>query len=157
MSQVPVLENIKAFLSERRIPFREIHHEATRTSEESARVRGVPIDIGGKAIVMKTDDEFRLFVISAAHKVDSPAIKKYLGVKKLRFASADELQQLTGLVPGSVPPFGHPILPFNLYIDESVGRNAEIAFNAGSLSDSLILRTSDYLAVAGGEMFRFSA
>ncbi len=156
MSQLPVFENIKQFLSERKIPFREVHHEPTRTSEESARVRGVSIEIGGKAILMKTDDNFRLFVISAARKVDSSSVKKHLGVKKLRFASAEELQQLTGLMPGSVPPFGHPILPFDLYIDESIGRNAEIAFNAGSLTDSLILRSADYLAVAGGEMFSFS-
>lgn len=119
-------------------------------------MRGVPIEMGGKAILMKTDDVFRLFVVSAARKVNSAAIKKHLGIRKLRFATAEELHHLTGLVPGSVPPFGHPILPFSLYIDESIGTLSEIAFNAGSLTESLILRSADYLAVAGGEMFPFS-
>ena len=63
---------------------------------------------------------------------------------------------MTGRVPGSVPPFGEPVLPFPLYIDESIEANERIAFNAGSLTDSLVLGTEDYLRVACGELFRFS-
>src|SRR3954451_11841425 len=52
------------------VPFREIHHEPTRTSEESANARGEPLQIGGKAILLKTDDVFRLFVLPADRKLD---------------------------------------------------------------------------------------
>jgi len=76
-------------------------------------------------------------------------------VKKIRFATAEELKELTGLVPGSVPPFGQPILPFELYADESILANEKIAFNAGSLEDSIILRVEDWLAAARPEVFRF--
>ena len=78
-------------------------------------------------------------------------------MKSLRFATADELMDLTGLVPGSVPPFGEPVLPFPLFVDESIEANDRIAFNAGSLTDSVVLSTVDSLRVAGGEIFRFSA
>jgi len=54
-------------------------------------------------------------------------------VKKIRFASTEELLQLTGLVPGSIPPFGYPLLPFELFVDASILANEKIAFNAGSL------------------------
>ncbi len=64
--------------------------------------------------------------------------------------------QLTGLVPGSVPPFGRPILPFDLFIDVSVSANEKIAFNAGSLTTSIIMLCKEYLAVAGGKVFDFS-
>ena len=77
-------------------------------------------------------------------------------MKSLRFATADELMDLTGLVPGSVPPFGEPVLPFPLFVDESIEANDRIAFNAGSLTDSVVLSIVDYLRVAGGEIFRFS-
>ena len=70
--------------------------------------------------------------------------------------SVDELKEMTGLVPGSVPPFGKPILPFELYVDESILENDVIAFNAGSLSTSIIMRVDDYLRVAAPEVFRFS-
>jgi Ala-tRNA(Pro) deacylase len=104
---------------------------------------------------MKTGEMFRLFVLSANLKADSAAIRDKFGVRKIRFATADELKELTGLVPGSVPPFGNPILPFELYADSSVTANDKIAFNAGSLEDSIILRVEDWLRAARPEVFRF--
>jgi prolyl-tRNA editing enzyme YbaK/EbsC (Cys-tRNA(Pro) deacylase) len=152
-----VLEGLKSFLDSRGIAYRSVHHEPTRTSEESAKARGEDIAIGGKAILMKVDDEFKLFVLSAAKKIDSHKIKARFGVKKLRFATPEELQQLTGLVPGSVPPFGRPILPFDLYVDTSITLNEKIAFNAGSLMTSIIMSCRDYLSLAGPEIFDFSS
>jgi prolyl-tRNA editing enzyme YbaK/EbsC (Cys-tRNA(Pro) deacylase) len=104
---------------------------------------------------MKTGDVFRLFVLSAILKADSAAIREKFAVKKTRFATAGELKELTGLVPGSVPPFGPPILPFELYADPSVTANEKIAFNAGSLEDSIILRVEDWLRAARPEVFHF--
>ena len=42
------------------VAFREVRHEPTRTSREAAEARGEPERIGGKAIVAKVDDVFRL-------------------------------------------------------------------------------------------------
>ena len=151
-----MFEKIKALLDENQIEYRTLHHEPTLTSEDSARVRGESLAIGGKALIIKLDKTFRLFVISAAKKMDSKALKKHFGAKKSRFASREELMQMTGLVPGSVPPFGRPIIDLELYIDESVAENEKIAFNAGSLTDSVIMRTEDYLRVAQPEVIRFS-
>jgi prolyl-tRNA editing enzyme YbaK/EbsC (Cys-tRNA(Pro) deacylase) len=151
----PILEQIRTLLRSREIEFRELHHEPTRTSEDSARVRGEDLSIGGKALLIKVDDEFRLFVLSAALRVDAQAIRAHLNARRTRFASPEELAQLTGLVPGSVPPFGRPILPFTLYVDPSITGNERIAFNAGSLTDSIFLKVEDYLAVAQPKVFRF--
>lgn len=151
-----VFETIRRFLDENQIVYRTVHHEPTFTSEESARARGEEVKIGGKAIVLKVGDVFRLFVLSAALKIDSDAIKEHFQTKSTRFANAEELSDFTGLVPGSVPPFGFPILPFELYVDNSILRNEKIAFNAGSLTDSIVMRTSDYLKIADATVFDFS-
>jgi prolyl-tRNA editing enzyme YbaK/EbsC (Cys-tRNA(Pro) deacylase) len=63
---------------------------------------------------------------------------------------------MTGLVPGSVPPFGRPILPFDLFADDSVLRNDRIAFNAGSPTDSIIMSVEDYVRIAAPEVFPFA-
>jgi Ala-tRNA(Pro) deacylase len=149
------LDLIRQHLRALSIDFREIHHAPTFTSEESAKVRGEDLRIGGKALLMKIGDIFRLFVLSASLKADSAAIREKFAVKKIRFATPDELRQLTGLVPGSVPPFGPPILPFELYADPSITANDKIAFNAGSLEDSIILRVDDWLRAAHPDVFRF--
>jgi Ala-tRNA(Pro) deacylase len=126
------------------------------TSEESARERGEDLRIGGKAQLMKVGGEFRLFVLSGALRIDSQAVRARFGERKTRFATPAELQELTGLVPGSVPPFGRPILPFDLFADVSVFENDRIAFNAGSLTDSIILSAAEYRRVARPEVFRFA-
>lgn len=149
-------EQIKTWLSENGAVFREVHHEPTPTSEDSARARGEDISIGGKALVMKVDEAFKIFVISAAHKADSKKIRDYFRAKKSRFATAEELLALTGLVPGSVPPFGKPILDLDLFVDTSVTENEKIAFNAASLTDSIIMPTADYLRLAQPTIFSFA-
>ena len=157
MSDTSVLNSIRGLLNEQQIEFREVHHEPTSTSEDSARARGEPLSIGGKALLMKADGEFRLFVLPADRKVNSGSIRKKLATRKMRFASREELAELTGLVPGSVPPFGRPVLPFDLYIDSAIRENDRIAFNAGSLTDSIIMVVNDYLTVAQPqEVFSFS-
>ncbi len=152
-----MFETICAFLNERNIPFRTVHHEPTFTSEESAKARGEDVRIGGKAILMKIDDDFKLFVLSAAFKIDSKKIKEHFKAKSIRFATKEELHSLAGLVPGSVPPFGEPILDFELFIDRSVLQNEMIAFNAGSLTDSIIMKITDYLTVAHAHQIYFSS
>ncbi|MCB9856127.1 MAG: hypothetical protein H6818_10615 [Phycisphaerales bacterium] len=151
-----VFAAIRKMLDDAGATYRCVHHEPTFTSEQSALARGESINVGGKALVMKVGDTYRLFVISAALKADSAAIRKRFGEKKSRFATPDELLELTGLVPGSVPPFGRPILPFDLYADESIPANDRIAFNAGSLTDSLIVPMADYLRIARPEIFPFA-
>lgn len=152
-----VFETLCSYLNENHITYRQVQHHATYTSEESSLARGEDLNIDGKALLMKVDDQFCLFVISAVKKCDSKKIKEKLNAKKLRFATNDELFQLTGLVPGSVPPFGHPIMPFNLYIDESIVKNEKIAFNAGLLTESIVMKVEDYLKVVKQEIFGFSA
>src|SRR5258708_16996044 len=152
-----ILDKIRAWLTAESVPYREAHHEPTRTSEESARARGEEMRVGGKALLIKVDDTFRLFVLSADRKLDSAAVKQYFGAKRTRFATPEELMEMTGLVPASVPPFGAPILPFPLYTDPSVFENDRIAFNAGSLTCSMVIPIADYRRLAQPEAFRFSS
>ncbi len=154
----PTPDSIRAHLDGLHIPYRHLTHGPTLTSEESARARGEPIEVGAKALLIKVDDAFVLLVLSAALKLDSAAVKRRLGARSSRFASREELLHLTGLVPGSVPPFGPPILPFDLYIDSNLPGLPRVAFNCASLTESLILATPDYVrAAAPRDIFPFAA
>jgi len=151
-----IYNKIKELLNNSRIDYREIHHQPTRTSEESAKARGESLKIGGKCLILKIDNNFKAFVLSAERRIDSVKIKKRFKAKKIRFATPDELFDMIGLAPGSIPPFGSPIMPFNLYIDDSIIKNEKIAFNAGSLTDSIIISIKDYLKIVKAENFSFS-
>jgi prolyl-tRNA editing enzyme YbaK/EbsC (Cys-tRNA(Pro) deacylase) len=152
-----VLHRIRQALAEAALAYKEISHVPTHTSEESARVRGESLTVGAKALLLKTDDKFRLFVLPADRQLDAKRIKQELKVKSTRFATAAELLEQTGLVPGSVPPFGEPILPFELYGDTAIGTvEDKVAFNAGSLSHSIVMKASDWKVIAKPAEFSFS-
>jgi Ala-tRNA(Pro) deacylase len=152
----PVLLAIRDLLTREGVSFRALHHEPTRTSADSARVRGEELRVGGKALLVKVGQTQRLFVLSAALRFDSEAVRRHFGERRIRFATPEELAERTGLVPGSVPPFGPPILPFELYVDESILANERIAFNAGSLTDSIVMSVADYVRVARPTVMRFA-
>jgi prolyl-tRNA editing enzyme YbaK/EbsC (Cys-tRNA(Pro) deacylase) len=152
-----VLRRIRDALAVAGVNFQEISHLPTHTSEESARVRGESLAVGAKALLLKTDDKFRLFVLPADRQLDTKRIKQELKIKSTRFATAEELRELAALVPGSVPPFGEPILPFELYGDTAIGTTEDkVAFNAGSLSHSIVMKASDWNIVANPVQFSFS-
>jgi len=148
-SDVSVHERLVRLLTESGVAFRQLHHEPTPTSADAARVRGEPIGSGAKALLLKADNRFRLFVLPGDRRLDSASVKRQLGVLRLRFASREELFAETGLQPGAVPPFGPPILPFELTADVSIGQaHATVAFNAGSVTDSIIMSAADWDRVA---------
>ena len=140
---MPRLEDVKAKLDAVGIPYTLSHHEPTRTSEEASRVRGVPMHAGAKAIVTRghKSGTVYLFVMPADLKLDGVKAKKLVG-EPIGFAS--DVEAITGCVPGSVPPFGS-LFGAQTYMDARLGENAEIHFNAGSLTDSMCIRFDDYL------------
>jgi Ala-tRNA(Pro) deacylase len=134
------------------------NHPASSASQprRSCCVHGFDLGDGGKALVLKVGEAFHLFVLNEMMRLDSSAIKDYFGSRRIRFAKVEELNTFTGLVPGTVPPFGDPILPFNLFADTSLTKNPAIVFTAGSLSEFFILAMEDYLAIAKPTIFPFA-
>jgi prolyl-tRNA editing enzyme YbaK/EbsC (Cys-tRNA(Pro) deacylase) len=153
-----ISEKILALLKDAGVAHRVVEHAPTRTSEESARARGEPLGTGAKALLLKTDDAFRLFVLPADLQLASAKVKRSLGLQRLRFASPEELLALTGLVPGSVPPFGAPLLPFPLYADNGLGKRfPQIAFNCGLLTRSVVMAAEDWERLAAPERMELAA
>jgi Ala-tRNA(Pro) deacylase len=149
-------EKILDYLESNNISFKEVDHDIAPTCEDSARLRGEDIRIGGKTLLFKDKKSFKLFVISAALKVDSNKVRKILSSSKLRFATNDELKELCGVEKGALPPFGRPLQDFDLYVDESIKANDLIAFNAGLLTKSIIFKTTDYLKLIDPIFCNFS-
>ena len=152
----PLTIKIIDFLNANSIEFEERDHPPATTCLDSAKLRGESMDIGGKALFMKSNGEFSLFVLSASKQVNSNKVRKILKSQKVRFATHDELYDLVGVEKGALPPFGRPILPYDLYLDESILENSKIAFNVAMLTKSLILDLNDYLSLVHPTICQFS-
>jgi Ala-tRNA(Pro) deacylase len=150
-----VLAAIVALLDGAGVPYDLLEHAPVSSSEAAAALRGTPLAIGGKSLLLKADDTFHVVAFSAATKMKSRLFRRHVGARKLRFARPDELAAMTGLVPGCVPPFGHPVLPFALYADRRLMDDDRIAFTPGLRTRSVRMRSADWLALAKPQLGDF--
>src|SRR5262245_25862156 len=150
-----VFDRLSARLTEAGVPFDVSRHAPVYTSEEAAAVRGVSLSSGAKALVVKAGEEFVLLVLPSDRKLDSKKARAGLGVNSLRFASREEVEALTGLTPGSIPPFGSL---FNLptHCDPALTAEGSINFNAGDHSISVRMSCADFLAVEAPVLVEFT-
>jgi Ala-tRNA(Pro) deacylase len=139
-----IFEKLAERLKSRGINFDVLNHAAAFTSEESAKLRGVNLHTGAKALIVKADTDFMMIVLPADFYLDSNSTKKILNCKKLRFANKEEVEQLTQLQPGSIPPFGS-LFQLKTYCDSHLSENNKIYFNAGMHTRSIGLIYTDYV------------
>ena len=85
-----VFEKIKKILDEKKIKYSAKHHEPVYTSEQAASVRGDSLKQGAKAMIVKTDSDFVLAVLSAEKRIDSKKLKKVLKSKNTSFADVEK-------------------------------------------------------------------
>lgn len=128
-------------------------HAPTRTSAESAAVRGVEVSTGAKAMMFKTNlkgakaeaaerdrtPTHFLVVLSASRQLDLKAVRKITG-KSSKMASPAEVFEVSGAVPGAVPPVGSAFTGGRVQtlIDQSlIDQGPTVNFNCGLRSESL--------------------
>ena len=156
MSALPVTERLTRWLRGAGVAFEVLEHEPVRTSEEAARIRGTRLEQGAKALVVRADDRFLHCVLPAHLKADNGALRAIAGTRRLRFATRDELLELTGCEPGAVPPFGN-LFGLPVLLDEALCANEQVAFNAGSNAVSIVMRCDDLVRVSGATVCRFAS
>ena len=134
---------LKNFLEEHKIEYKVYEHEPVYTSEQAARVRGVELKTGVKAMVLKTNEgKFLLGLVAADKKIDLDKLAKFVGVRKLKLASPSEVLEVTGCETGSVHPFGN-LYNLPTYLDRSVLENLWVNFNAGLHTVSISMKSED--------------
>jgi len=141
-----VFERLHARLQQSGVPFTVLRHEPVFTSEQAAAVRGTSLASGAKALVVKAGERFVLLVVPADRKLDSKKARTGLQVKALRFATAEEVHELTGLKPGSIPPFGS-LFGLPTCCDPALAENTSINFNAGDHAISVQMSHDDFVRV----------
>lgn len=139
------------------IQYANVSHVPCKTSEESQAARasaGYPGVIGSKAILaklyFKSGERFATIVLPGNHLLNKDKLIELIpDLKKMRFATTEELTQLAGVVPGCMPPFASPIFPDIplLIIASALTATDRIGFNAAYLEKSIIVSTQDYLSV----------
>jgi prolyl-tRNA editing enzyme YbaK/EbsC (Cys-tRNA(Pro) deacylase) len=150
MAEHDIFHEILALLEKADLWHESFQHETTvRTSEEAAALRpGYTLSEGAKALIVRLKvpggcKKFAQVVVPGDKKFDSKKLKQASGANDLRFATEDEVNQITnGVKPGGVPPFGN-LFGIEVYADNGVFDNEKIIFNAGR-DTSIAMKSKDY-------------
>jgi Ala-tRNA(Pro) deacylase len=138
-----VFERIEEWLLQENVPFAVEHHEPVFTSEQAAAARGTSLASGAKALIVRIANRFVMLVLPANRKLDNRKARQAFRVNDLRFATPEEVHELTGLHPGSIPPFGS-LFGLKTYCDPTLATNRHINFNAGDHTISVQMAYADY-------------
>lgn len=139
-------------LRKNNIEFKHMEHEATSTSEQSAAVRGTSLEQGVKALILRSKKSGKNYMVCvrADLKLDLKLIESIVA-DKLEFESAEGIKDRYGLELGSIPPFGN-LLGLNVYIAKNILEQEDIAFNAGTKTDSIVMKSKDLVKMTQAEL-----
>src|SRR5713101_6071421 len=141
--------------------YRLIDHAPEGRTEIVSPMRGNALSQAAKCIVLmvkigKKVTRYVLAVVPGDKRVDLQAVKSLMRGTYVAFASSDIAERLAGSVAGTILPFSFTA-ELEVVVDPSLLENDEIYFNAARLDRSMVLKTSDYVAVARPRLGRISA
>jgi len=150
------LRQVKELLDQNGIAYKVSEHSPVYTSEQAAKVRGIELKTGVKALVFKTEQgSFILGLIAADKKMDVKKLAKIVGTRKLELASPQDVLKVTGCEIGSVHPFGN-LFGLPTYMDPSVLENDSVNFNAGLHTVSVYMKARDLVKAIKPRITEFS-
>lgn len=150
-----VYERIVGDIKALKLAFEPYEHEAVRTSEDAAKIRNTPLYEGAKALVLYADEKPVMVVVPGDRKLDMKAFKSQYHIRDLRMATPAQVEEVTGVTIGAVPPFGH-IFGIPAYMDAAFKENSHVSFNAGLHTHSIRMSEKDYEKMAKPTIGEFS-
>ena len=139
-----VAEKLTEYLSDHEAKFKLINHMPTYTAQETAEVCHISGKALIKSVVLKVDGKFIVWLQPANHKVNLKALCECLKAKNIELASEREFQSLfPDAELGAMPPFGH-LYNMDVYVEDVLAEQENIAFNAGTHSDLIEMSYNDF-------------
>lgn len=139
-----VPRQVVEFLETEKVAYEVLHHERAYTAQGVAATLHVSGRDFAKAIVLKTrEGRTVMAVIPGPRHVDLTALGKLVG-SRVEMAREEEFAPLfPGCELGAEPPFGS-LYNLPVYVDESLLEDPEIVCNAGSHTEAIRLKCSDF-------------
>jgi Cys-tRNA(Pro)/Cys-tRNA(Cys) deacylase len=138
------------------IPHRlHIHEKPLRSLEQAAHERGLDPTQIIRSLLFRCEEESYVLVLMAGPKrVHWPKLRRYLGVSRITTATAEQVQEVTGYMPGAVSPFGLST-SIRILADVSLLVHEQISLGAGIPNAGVILKRDDLLNALDVEMADF--
>ncbi len=137
------LKKLKDYLDGQKIKYESVAHYETYTSQETAQSAHISGRELAKTVMVKINGKMAMAVLPASQKIDFAVLREAVG-ETVELATEKEF---TAMFPdcevGAMPPFGN-LYGLDVYVAESLTRDKEIAFNAGSHIELIKLSYKDF-------------
>jgi Ala-tRNA(Pro) deacylase len=154
---MPILTKLREFLNAQKATYEVLSHRQAFTAQEVAQaqhVRGVEL---AKVVMLRSGGQFIMMVLPAPFRVDVDRARAALGKPDAVVATEEEFQ---GLFPhceaGAMPPFGN-LYGLPVYVDQTLTRDADIVFNAGTHTQTVKMKYADFARLVHPTVCSFAA
>ena len=108
----------------------EALNNSARTALDAAASLNCEVGAIVKSLLLRTDDNFILCLVSGDKRCSLNKIKKILDKKDVSMANPDDVKKITGYTIGGVSPVGH-LSKLKIYIDANLERFTNVFAAAG--------------------------
>lgn len=138
------VKRLKDFLDNMHVKYVTINHALTYSTQQTAataHIRGKEL---AKTVMVKIDGKMAMVVLPASFKVDLNLVKRAAGARTVELATEAEFKNMFAECDiGAMPPFGN-LYDMEVYAEEKLAEDEEIAFNAGTHLELIRLTYKDF-------------
>jgi len=135
---------VKEFLDSQHVSYESIQHRPVYTTQEVAAVTHIPGQEVAKTVLIWIDGDLTMVVVPASVRVNLDLLREATGAHRIELASERDFRDLfPGCEVGAMPPFGN-LYGLKVCVADTLSRDEEIAFNAGTHTEVIRIRYSDF-------------
>ena len=135
---------LQQYLHAQHTPFETIHHARAVTAQETAASAHIRGSLLAKTVMVHLDGRLAMVVVPAARRVHFGRLRQETGSAAAELATEAEFRDLfPDCEVGAMPPFGN-LYGLEVYVDESLVSDADIAFNAGTHTEIVRMPYSEF-------------
>ncbi len=150
-------QRLQEYLTTNGVGFESEHHRVAYTAQEVAAAEHVPGKKVAKVVMAVGDGSPVMLVLPANARVSLEKLGSVLGAGEVRLEREDEFASLfPDCEVGAMPPFGN-LYGIPVYVDQMLAAVPEITFQAGSHTETIRIRYSDYERLVQPRVADFAA
>ena len=149
-------KELKEFLDENNIKYVTVTHSTAYTSQEVAALTHTKGKDFAKTVVVMLDGALAMAVVPASYQVDMSRLKEGAQANTIALATESEFRnRFPGCETGAMSPFGN-LFDMQVFVDESLTKDLEIAFNAASHNELIRLAYKDFERLVKPKVLNFA-
>ncbi|KKU12623.1 MAG: YbaK/ebsC protein [Parcubacteria group bacterium GW2011_GWC2_45_7] len=148
-----VPSHVKKYLDGLKVKYKPIVHKTVYTAYDAAATMKAKLNEIPKVLHVLADKKRHIIVIvPASYQVDFAKIKKALNARKVELASEKLMKKAFKIKTGVLTAFGSLYKDTEVLVDRAFVRAKKVIAGAGNYTDSLEMKTKDFLKATGGKL-----